>query len=177
MPDYETWLERFFGRVAPWVDIAEDGDQHLSGDAIWGLNGGWVTVRTMAGGRTAYDGWESMLFTLAHCTGAVESEEIEARKKELSARAPLSTRALASRVRALTRARIIQMVQEEAPAFASHKIWGPGSEFNTFIRAWSFRAGALLTFAIADGKGTKTAINEVVEDAFVASGGKFVAHG
>jgi hypothetical protein len=22
MPDYEPWLERFFGRVAPWVDTA-----------------------------------------------------------------------------------------------------------------------------------------------------------
>lgn len=167
--EQEIWLRRFFQRVAPWVDPTENGDQHLSGSAMWSFNGGRVAALAMADGRTAYDGWESMLIGIDHCIRGIQT-----RKKQLPTRGSAWRLTVASRLRALTRARIIQMIQEEGPAFASHQLSRPTSEFIVFINDWSFRAGALLTFAIAEGKETKAVINEVVDDAFVASKGKFV---
>lgn len=173
----EVWFERFFARAAPWVDTAEDGDQGFTGLAMTTFVAGRVTVMAMAEGRSGYDGWETWLFAYRHLGSSslrVESKEIEARKKQLSStkRTPVPRQILANSIRALTSARITQMVQTEAPAFAAEFCKGD-REFSQFIADWSFRAGALVTVAIAEGKETRLVIDQIVEDAFVASGGKF----
>lgn len=177
MFDWEEkiWLERFFARVAPWVDTAEQGDQELSGLALLVFSVGRGTVLAMAEGSSAYDGWETWLFRWRQMISpGTGSKEVEARKKQLSAtkRTPMPRQRLASRIRSLTSAQITQMFQTEAPAFAA--AYGFADDgFGQFIIQWSFRAGALVTIAIAEGKETRAVIDQPIEDAFAASGGKF----
>jgi hypothetical protein len=167
----EIWVERFFERVAPWADRTEHGDCGLTGGALSSFDGGRVAVLAMAKGRSGSDGWKAMLFSMRPAR-SIDGIPL-AQSREIQARKPMPKQKFASSIRALPRAAITQMLQSDVPAFSA-QFCRPPEGFYRFLTEWSFRAGVLATVAIAEGKDTCVVIDQLIEDAFIASGGQFL---